>query len=409
MSRTINLLLALLLLLICPNIIMADRIVNASLAAGCEENDYCPAWSLSTIKQDGLNTSECSCQSNALIHCQENHDIYLTSSACVTYDSDLHSAIAGHCPFNAHKVHYGKQISVHISAVNMNLTKVMCEPLNRTGLLCSHCIEGLGPALLNYSYPCLECSRLGWVAYFLATLIPSTIFFLVILCFRVDILSPSMNYFIYHSQMFTFLVHRVPNSILSTYPQFTKLLVTFYGIWNLEFFRAYIPSFCVSREMNMRTVVALEYIVALYPLLLTALIHAAIEMHARGFRPLLVLWRPFHQCSHDCRKIGSIRGSIINVFASFLYLSYNKNLATSLTLLSFVHPRANNNFTVVSKKTSLMFVNASVSISEAIPQFILSISVSSIFCILPLCLLFAYQLKVFRKCIYKFPLLREVI
>ena len=39
----------------------------------------------------------------------------------------------------------------------MILNSFMCSSLNRTGLLCSQCRKGLGPAVLSYKWQCVEC------------------------------------------------------------------------------------------------------------------------------------------------------------------------------------------------------------------------------------------------------------
>ena len=45
-------------------------------------------------------------------------------------------------------------------------------------------------------------------------------------------------------------------------------LATFYGIWNLDFLRYIIPPFCISRSLTSLQAEALEYVIAVYPLLL---------------------------------------------------------------------------------------------------------------------------------------------
>ena len=56
---------------------------------------------------------------------------------------------------------------------------------------------------------------------------------------------------------------------------------TIYGIWNLDFFRYLIPPFCATDQISPLQVVALEYTVAFYPLLLTAIAYICVQLHAR--------------------------------------------------------------------------------------------------------------------------------
>ena len=56
-----------------------------------------------------------------------------------------------------------------------------------------------------------------------------------------------------------------------------KVVFTLSGVWNLDFFRYLIPPFCVSDQISPLHVIALEYIVAFYPLLLTVIVYICIQ------------------------------------------------------------------------------------------------------------------------------------
>ena len=71
-------------------------------------------------------------------------------------------------------------------------------------------------------------------------------------------------------------------------------IITFYGIWNLDLFRYFIPSFCISSDLTMLHTLALEYVVAIYQLVLTVVIYFCIEMYDRGVRVVVCVWRPFN-------------------------------------------------------------------------------------------------------------------
>ena len=62
---------------------------------------------------------------------------------------------------------------------------------------------------------------------------------------------------------------------------FVLALLTFCGLWNLDFF---IPLFCISNDMSTLCMLALEYVVAVYPLLLTLVIYVCVEMYDSGVR-----------------------------------------------------------------------------------------------------------------------------
>ena len=116
-----------------------------------------------------------------------------------------------------------------------------------------------------------------------------------------------------------------------------KVILTGYGFWNLDYFRYFIPPFCVSQDLKNIHVLALQYVSAFYPLLLIVLTYACIELHGHNFRPIVWLWKPFHRCCVNVRRRWDTKASIIDVFATFLLLAYCKLLFVSLYLLGGIH------------------------------------------------------------------------
>ena len=365
------------------------------------------------------NASKCDCSpadlsNNLVIECHADFTVNNYRS-CATYEKESEATLVGLCPYNSNDLEYNK-LSFNISAKNINLTSLLCDPLNRTGVLCSHCKPGLGPALLNYSYPCLECTRYGWVAYFAATLIPATLFFTVIVVFQIDATSPALSYFVFFSQIVILAFQVSPNLLNETKHyhhvgptrQLIQMAITFYGFWNLDFFRLTIPPFCVSSDMSMLTVLALEYVVAVYPLLFTALVYTLIELHARGCTVLNVLWRPFHPLFYRFRKYCDIRGSVINAFATFICLSYSKVCSSSVNMIRShkIYSTAENNFT----SKHFLYFNSSITVddTENIPYFMLGVFMMLVFCALPLVLLAFFHTRLCRR-LHKYRFLREVV
>jgi len=109
-----------------------------------------------------------------------------------------------------------------------------------------------------------------------------------------------------------------------------KVILTGYGFWNLDYFRYLIPPFCVSQDLKNFHVLALQYVSAFYPLLLIVLTYICVDLHGHNFRPIVWLWKPFHGCCVDVRRRWDIKTSLIDVFATFLLLSY------SLFVLSYL-------------------------------------------------------------------------
>ena len=372
--------------------------------------DFCRPW---TLKHVGDNKCQCA-PSNELAECSEN-DTIIKYQACATYNENTKEAVVGMCPYNALELQVERKFIITYSMENRNLTSKMCEPLNRAGLLCSHCKPGLGPALLNYSHPCLECTGYnGWVAYFAATLIPANVFLLIIIAFQVDAQLPVLNFYMFHCQLMMYYFKQAPSlphslkAYCRFFPPIYKTIVTLYGFWNLDFFRPFIPSFCAKSDMNILAVLSLEYVVAIYPLLLIAAVYFILEMKGRGCWLLNFMWKPFHSVRYRFKKAFNIRGSIINAFATFISLSHFKILMVSFDIASqtSVYSSAARHY-----KHRLYF-NASVEILDTgnLPYFVLASAMVAIFCVLPLLVLVFGSAKCRRlRCLYKCTLLREVL
>jgi len=67
-----------------------------------------------------------------------------------------------------------------------------------------------------------------------------------------------------------------------------EVILTGYGFWNLDFFRFFILPYCVSQDLKIIHMLVLQYVSTFYPLLLSALTYACVELHAYGYNFLNV-------------------------------------------------------------------------------------------------------------------------
>ena len=93
-----------------------------------------------------------------------------------------------------------------------------------------------------------------------------------------------------------------------------------------------IPHFCVSEQLSTLGVVSLGYISVVYPLLLTLVLYSLIKLHHRGCRLVVAIWRPLHRYFIRFRRFWQTSTSLMDVFATFLLLSYSKMLFVSFNL-----------------------------------------------------------------------------
>ena len=208
-----------------------------------------------------------------------------------------------------------------------------------------------------------------------------------------------MNAFIFMCQVLSNFANAQPYVFFNVSPIIyfiTIVLSTFYGFWNLDFFRYVIPSFCVSDQLTPLQVVALEYVVAFYPLLLIVTTYICVELHARDCRLIVWLWRPFRRCLAFVLRGREINFSLVHAFSSFLLLSYSKILFVSIQLLSTTKLYDPNGQMV---GRTIVFYDASIEYFSAphLPFALLAIFVTFTFVVFPALVLLLYPTRAFQR------------
>ena len=108
------------------------------------------------------------------------------------------------------------------------------------------------------------------------------------------------------------------------------------------------------------------------------------------------LWRPFHKCFTRARRSWDSKASIIDVFATFLLLSYLKFLFVSLYLL---HGNTiYDSYGVVESKVLCSDETVKYFSNEHLPYEVVAILILIIFILSPALLLLCHPTKLFRKC-----------
>ena len=335
------------------------------------------------------------------------YELVLVGVCLTTFDNDSDIAVYGYCPYiTASKI--DKQIShyYHIEFDLSNLTEQTCGPLNRKGMLCSECLEGYGPAVYAFGNECLKChgSVYGrWALYLFVVLFPITVFYIFVIIFNVHAASPPFTAFVLYCQIFV-TIDRIqmpsPSRYTSKYHSPTLLLLarTLSGVWNLDFGRHIFPAFCVSESLNSYHALLLDYIIGFYPMLLILITYILIQLHAHDYKVVVAVWKPFHRCFAKVRRSWDPQASIMNTFATFLFLSFSKILfisqysitSTFITIL---------NSTVQSKTHDRLYYDPRIQMysHQHIPFVVLSYTLTIAFVYIPIILLCCYPTKCFKK------------
>ena len=371
-------------------------------------NHGCPSWFVPVSN----NSNRCKCgepiyHRGRMVVCDPNtKQTLLLIGKCMDYNEEEDVVFIGECPFVNQKGVDREYVYVKPPRNASELNQFLCGGLNRTGALCSQCQEGLGTAIFSYSMQCLPCmsSGLGWSLYVFLATFPTTILFLFLLMFQVRITSGPLNAYIFACQL---VVSAITWSIFFENTSFTHGIVftlsTIYGIWNLDFFRYLIPPFCATDQISPLHVIALEYTVAFYPLLLTVIAYICVQLHARDCRVMVCLWSVFCKCFSSCRRRWGRQwdpvASIVHTFAAFLLLSYSKILFVSLQLLSYTQLYVPTGGVLDPPRRVYHDPSLEWFGDKHLPFALLAIFVLCIFVLFPALVLLLYPTKPFQKCL----------
>ena len=305
------------------------------------EEMSCPVWFMydSTSQQ-------CICGDDlgGVIGCDnEEQRAYVMRCYCMTYDNQT-GVTVGSCFTNCfmNKSSMSFQLYFRVPMNHSDLNEVMCgERWNRDGKFCGKCKDGYYPLVYSYNMKCIKCAnaKYNWFKFVISAFVPLTFFFFLILIFGVKAYSPQLDAFIIFAQIFSTpanirIVIEWLNSKLHMHPFYGYLVRVFfaiYGIWNLDFFRTLLPDNCL--KINTLQVLALDYIIALYPLFLIVFTYILVDLYDRRLWPLVWIWKPFKKCLKSITDTVNIKSSILNAFGTFLLLSYGKFLTVSFDLL----------------------------------------------------------------------------
>ena len=286
----------------------------------------------------------------------------------------------------------------------------LCSRYHRKGQLCGKCEEGFALPVYSYNTSCVNCTNHyanNWIQYLAVSLLPLTLFFFVIVTCRVKVTSGVMNAFILLCQMtslpafsrvLTLSLEFLYGNGISVFSVYA-VSITVYSMWNLDFFRALYHPFCLHPETTTLQILALDYIIAVYPLVLLVVVYLFVKLHDSTFI-VIYLWRPFRRCFLYFRKDWNVKTSLIDSFATFLLLSYVKFLSVSFDLLTPVHVTVLNIDGKTLSKHHLYW-DAAVEFFgfEHLPYGILALTVVIIFNIIPLLLLCLYPCRCFQNCL----------
>ena len=370
----------------------------------CSTDDNCHPWMKCVISK---NSSNCQCRHtdfhDGIVKCDKDSGrLSVLDCNCVTYDNTTgqNSIVAGACVENCFTI--SKKLFDQLYSQVDEVNDHMCENRShRGGQLCGKCLPGFSPLAYSFDVTCVNCTegnRNLW-KFFLIVFAPITVFYFIVLFFKINATSSYLHGFIMFSQAvslpaFGRLVLLAINH--GKQPRVSvaiKILISFYGFWNLDFFRMALPGICL--DMSPLSVRALDYISAVYPFFLTMLSYILIEMHDRNFKLLVFVWKPFRCLFTLFRRQWDIRTSVIDAYATFYLLSYFKILSITFDLLiptpAYDLRNPNNTKYVLYYAGNIEYFGL-----EHLPYAIPALVMALLFVVFPTLLLLIYPFRCFQ-------------
>ena len=380
-----------------------EREVDLASAANTTNNTTCPPWFI----PDSNSTTGCKCGSTRenIVKCDNvSQRSYLFQCYCMTYNQDIQVAVVAHSFFGCLLQTEPNTFYIPLTSTIPKLNELMCGHANREGQLCGRCKDGFAVPIYSYDLSCVRCSEhtTNWVKYIAVAFLPLTAFLVIVIVFRISACSAHLNGFVLVSQIIAAPQQMRLFATHAKLPKFGRIqfvgaLSSLYGIWNLDFFRLLYSPFCLYSNMTILEALAFDYIIAVYPLALIAIMYLLIKLHDHNFRPVVWLWKPFHLCTARFRRQLDIRMSLVDAYATFFLLSYVKILSVSFDILLSnklidIHGHTLDKYYLYYDGT-VEFLGETHR-----PYAILAIAVLVVFIFSPLLLLIVYQCRCFHRC-----------
>ena len=342
-----------------------------------------------------------------LLRCDPESNVGVVTCNCATYNETDETLEVGGCIYSCggnNVDNKGFDITIPLPRNLVELTDNQCGSFNRTGTLCGRCEDGLSLLAYSFDMNCVECpnSKSNWWKYLLVAYLPLTLFYLLILCLNVNITSSVFFGFVICCQTIALpaVIRQVIMSGQSNpvFQMTVRVLASFYGVWNLDFFRSFNLGICLGTD-TLQTL-SLDIAVGVYPILLIVLTYFLIHLHDRNFKLLVFIWKPFRKL----RSNLEIRTSVIDAFGTSFLLSNIKFLSVSFDLLLPVQVYqldSTGNLT-----TSLrLYYDATIPYfgEQHLPYAVLAIAVLTLFVLLPTLLLILYPFRWFQRVLNTFP------
>ena len=295
--------------------------------------DECPPWfSLEYSNSSTFPQCVCSDAVDFAITCkQKQRTSFLKAGYCTFQDVEINQTLVAACSyvFPTDLIHDG---FIRLPEKLSELNSFICGHLKREirAPLCGRCINGTGPSIYFMGSQCVSCSKVNILYYILLQYVPTTIMFLIIIVFRVSIVSTPMAHYVLYCNIIMLTLKAngfyIVSAITNTYyvSLFIRICLTLNCLLTFDPLLFVSPPLCISESISEIYIPAFDTLAALYPFTLLLLTYISIELHARDFKPIILLWRPFKVQYERFIRSWDPSKSLIQVLATLFFLSFAK-------------------------------------------------------------------------------------
>ena len=179
------------------------EVVNSS---NVDNATTCPTWFYPRTLRNGSTECECGNNFGGRISCNStSHVVSLLRCFGMTYNNDKSSLVVGASYYGCYRTGNNVHGSRYRLPFNISSLNKQCEKYNRDGQLCGQCRKGFAPLVYSYNMSCMNCTNPAnnWLKYITVAFMPLTVFFVILIAFRIRATSALMNTFILFSQTVT--------------------------------------------------------------------------------------------------------------------------------------------------------------------------------------------------------------
>ena len=264
----------------------------------------------------------------------------------------------------------------------------LCHKANRTGTLCSKCMENYSLAVNSESYDCIKYDdSISFPFRLVLFILYKTLFSLLLLWlvyrFGIKIASGKYNAPVFFAQMVTTVVPMDLDGALWYPPALKKFFYILYDMLNLELRLPDCFRFCLHPQLEVTTMLALNYCVALLPIVLVITMAIVYNCHDMGKKVWCCYFKDDYNQTHrrrGCKKVyyyinrfffSNNREYLVSGVASFFVLSYMKIAVTTCMLITPI--------SLVNGEGLVLFMDGSIRYPQDIKRY--NIILAFVFCV----------------------------